>query len=259
MKFYISLIFICLFAFSVFSQTDKVLTTASVRAENSSEILNQFAALGANSVPLELLKNAKAVAVFPNLTRVNILLNELTTGNGLVSIKSAEKDWSAPAFLAFKAQDINLKFAGKKNFDVVLLFMDDQSIEWLKKGDIGFTSQGKRKIALGPIIGGTGTDEVLKKTSVLYYAFTQGEIIDTGLNTDSFFKAVAVLHDNNMNKAVFGMKTKLMFAADESKLRIPEKVENYRTVLKKIVSKSDAPQKTESEAVPSEISSDGKN
>jgi lipid-binding SYLF domain-containing protein len=238
MKFYASLLLVFLFSLCVFSQNQKDLATAFVRAEKSAEILKQFAALGSDSVPVEYLKKAKAVAVFPGLTRVNILLNELTLGNGIVSVRSADGNWSVPAFLAFKAQDVNLKMAGKKSFDVVILFKDDQSIEWLKKGDIGFTSGGKRKIAIGPVIGGKGADEVMKTANVIYYAFNQGQLIDTGLSNDSVFKAVGVLHDNNMNKAVFGMKTKQLFATPESNLKIPEKVEKYRSVLKEILAEN---------------------
>ena len=243
MKVITSLLLVFLFSLCVFSQNRKDLTTASVRAEKSAEIIQQFAALGVDSMPFELLKKAKAVAVFPGLTRVNILLNEVTMGNGIVSLRSAEGGWGIPAFLALKAQDINLKFAGKKSFDVVVLFMDDQSVEWLKKGDIGFASGGKRKIALGPVIGGTGADEIIKNVNVLYYALDQGQLIDTGLSNDSFFKAVAVMHDNNMNKAIFGMKTKPLFAASEQNLKIPEKVENYRSVLAKILEENAPPQK----------------
>lgn len=246
MKFYAPPLFIFLFSLCIFSQNQKDLTTASVRAEKSAEILKQFAALGSDSAPFEYLKKAKAVAVFPGLTRVNILLNELTAGNGIVSLRFDEGRWSVPAFLAFKAQDLNLKMAGKKSFDVVVLFMDDQSIGWLKKGDVGFASGGKRKIALGPVISGKGADEIMKTANVIYYAFDQGQLIDTGLSNDSVFKSVAVLHDNNMNKAVFKMKTKPLFAAPESNLQIPEKIEKYRGVLKEISAENPPRQNTDS-------------
>ncbi len=238
MKIFTSLLFVFLFVISNWSQNQKDLAIAGARAQKSAEIIRQFAALGTDSVPFEYLQKAKAVAVFPGLTRVNILLNELTLGNGIITVRSADDRWSVPVFLALKAQDINLKMAGKKSFDAVVLFVDDESIEWLKKGDIGFTSGGKRKIALGPVIGGKGADEVMKTAKVIYYAFDQGQLIDTGLSTNSFFKAVGILHDNNMNKAIFGMKTKPLFASPESSLKIPAEIEKYRTVLIEVLSKT---------------------
>ncbi len=235
MKVFTSLIFISLFAMCVLSQSQKDLTTATVRAEKAAQILKQFAALGEDSAPFEYLQQAKAVAVFPDLTRVNILINELTVGNGIVAIRTDDNKWSVPAFLALKAQDLNLKIADKKSFDTVILFMDDDSIEWLKKGDIHFSSGGNRKIALGPVIGGTGAEEIMKTAKVIYYSFNDGQLVDTGLNTNSMFKAVSIFHDNNMNKDIFKMKTKPLFAAPESDLKIPEGIENYRTVLNEIL------------------------
>jgi lipid-binding SYLF domain-containing protein len=237
MKIFTSLLFIFLFVTSNWSQNQKDLATANARAQKSGEIIRQFAALGTDSVPFVYLQKAKAVAVFPGLTRVNILLSELTLGNGIITVRSADNKWSAPVFLALKAQDVNLKIAGKKSFDAVVLFMDDESIERVKKGDVGFASGGKRRIALGPVIGGKGADEV-KDAKVVYYAFDQGQLIDTGLSTDSFFKAVGILHDNNMNKAVFGMRTKRLFAAPESSLKIPAEIEKYRTVLIEVLPKT---------------------
>lgn len=235
MKIYAATLFIFLLTLVVYPQKPKDLTTAVERADKSAEVIKQFASLGADSLPVQLLKKAKAVAVFSGMTRVNILLNELTTGNGLAAFRTSDNGFAAPFFLALKAQDINLKMAGKKNFDVVLLFMDDPSIEWIKKGDISFTADGKRKIALGPVIEGKATKEKLESVNVLYYAMSSGQLIDTGLGNDSFFKAVAVFHDNNMSKAIFGMKNKQFFATPEANLKIPEKVENFRGALRKII------------------------
>lgn len=241
MKVIASIFLVVLFAVSALPQNQKELNTAAERAEKSSRVLKQLSALGSDSLPLELMQKARAVAVFPSLKRVNILLNELTLGNGLVAVRNDAGEWGAPAFLALKAQDINLKMAGSKSFDVVLLFMDEQSAEGMKKGDISFASGGKRKIALGPVVSGSGADDVLKSASVLYYALKDGQLIDTGLGNDSFFKAVAVLHDNNMNKVVYGVKTKAMFGAAEKSGKISDKIETYRTVLKEITEKA-APQ-----------------
>ncbi len=90
MKIFTSLLFIFLFVTSNWSQNQKDLATAGARAQKSAEIIKQFAALGTDSVPFEYLQKAKAVAVFPGLTRVNILLNELTLGNGIVAVRSCK-------------------------------------------------------------------------------------------------------------------------------------------------------------------------
>jgi len=243
MKIFTSLLFVFLFLPSGWAQKPKDLTTATARAQKSAEIIRQFAALGADSVPFEYLQKAKAVAVFPGLTKVNILLSELIIGNGIISMRSGN-NWSVPAFLAFKGTDMNLKIAGKKSFDTVFLFMDDESIEWLKKGDIGFSSDSKRKAMLGPVIGGAGADITLYQASLIYYTFDKGQLVDTNLSNDSFFKSFGILHDRNLNKAIFGMKTKALFAAPEEDVKVPTEIEKFRTALIEVLSKSASPTTT---------------
>lgn len=248
MKLSTILLFIFLFVSSGWSQKPKDLTTASTRAQKSVAVLRQFDALGADSLPFKYLQKAKAVAVFPGLTKVNILLSELTIGNGIISFRSGS-NWSTPAFLAFKGTDTNLKIAAKKSFDTVFLFMDDEAVEWLKKSDIGFSSGSKKKAMIGPVIGGAGADTTLAQASLLYYTFDGGQLIDTDLSNNSFFKSFGILHDNNFNKAIFGMRTKALFAAAEDKVKVPTEIEKFRATLIDILSKSATSETTTNETV----------
>lgn len=247
MKIFTTLFFVFSFVSSGWAQNQKDLTTANARAQESAEIVRQFAAIGTDSLPFEYLQKAKAVAVFPGLAKVNILLSELIIGNGIVSLRSGN-EWSVPAFLAFKGTDINFKIAGKKSFDTVFLFMDDESVGWLKKGDVGFNSDSKRKAMLGPVVGGKGADKTLEKANLVYYTFDKGQLVDTNLSNDSFFKAFGILHDNNLNKAIFGMKTKVLFAAPEERVKVPTEIEKFRTALTEVLSKT-APQSVGNETV----------
>ena len=247
MKIFISLLFIFLLATSDPAQNQKNLTTAAVRAQKSVEIVNQFAALGADSVPFEYLQKAKAVAVFLGLTKVNILLSELIIGNGMVAVRNGSK-WETPVFLAFKGTDINFGIARKKSFDTVFLFMDDESVEWLKKGDFGFNTDSKGKVMLGPVIGGTGADATIDQANLIYYTFDKGQLIDTNLSNDSAFKGFAIFHDNNLNKSVFGMKTKALFSAPEASIKVPAEIEKFRMTLIEISSKT-TPRSGENELI----------
>lgn len=247
MKIFTSLLFVFLFITSGSAQNRKDLTTAAARAQKSAEVVRQFAALGADSMPLEYLQKAKAVAVFPGLTKVNILLSELMIGNGIVSLRSGS-GWSAPVFLAFKGTDINFGIARKKSFDTIFLFMDDESIGWLKKGDIAFNPDSKSKAALGPVIDGKGADAATQGANLIYYTFDRGQLIDTDLSNDSFFKGFAIFHDNNLNKSVFGMKTKALFAAPETSVKVPFEIEDFRTALIEILSKT-ASRSVENESI----------
>ena len=74
--------------FAGWSQNSKDLITAEGQTEKSAEVIRQFASLGADSVPAKYFQKAKAVAVFPGLTKVTILFSKLIIGSGLVSLPS---------------------------------------------------------------------------------------------------------------------------------------------------------------------------
>jgi lipid-binding SYLF domain-containing protein len=231
MKPLIILVIVILTAASpVFAQNKKA-QTAAARTAKAVEVVRQFAALGADSVPVANLRKAKAIAVFPELTRVNFLIEELSVGNGLVSIRSEDEKWGVPAFLAFKGVTINLKLFEKKSYDTVVLFMDDESIGWLKKGDINLNGGGKKKIALGPVIDGKETDKTMENAHLIYYTFENGQLVDTDFKNDTIFKSFAIVHDNNLTKAIFGMKTRQLFAAPETGVTVPVEIESFRAVL----------------------------
>jgi lipid-binding SYLF domain-containing protein len=229
MKLLMTFIIALLAASSGLAQNKKAVTAAA-RAGDAARIVRQFGALGSDSVPFANLRKAKAIAVFPGLTQVNLLVEELTVGNGVVSLRSGDK-WSVPAFLAFKGVTINLKIAGKKSFDTVILFMDDASVGWLKKGDVRLDAGGKRKIALGPVIDGEETDKTMEKANFIYYTFENGQLVDADIKNDSVFKSFAIVHDNNLNKSIFGMKTKQLFDAPENTVKVPGEIDNFRTTL----------------------------
>jgi lipid-binding SYLF domain-containing protein len=88
MKLFYSSFLVFLLVSAGWSQNFKDLITAEARTEKSAEVIRQFAAPGADSVPAEYFQKAKAVAVFPGLTKVSILFSELIIGSGLVSLDS---------------------------------------------------------------------------------------------------------------------------------------------------------------------------
>lgn len=228
-------------ASSIFAQNKKS-QTAAARTAKAVEVVRQFTALGADSVPVANLRKAKAIAVFPELTRVNLLVEEFSIGNGLVSIRAEDEKWGVPAFLAFKGVTVNLKLFDKKSYDTVVLFMDDESIGWLKKGDIKLNGGGKKKIALGPVIDGEETDKTMKNANLIYYTFENGQLVDTDFKNDSIFKSFIIVHDNNLTKAVFGMKTRQLFAAPEDTLKVPGEIEAFRTALTETLKNTSASQ-----------------
>src|SRR5262245_60691613 len=76
-----------------FGQSDK-LTTAKTRTSNSTQAIKSIVELPAGqSIPAELLSKARVIAVFPNITKINLLFQKAMKGSGLAS-RRTDGGWS---------------------------------------------------------------------------------------------------------------------------------------------------------------------
>ena len=103
--------------------------------------------------------------------------------------------------------------------------------ERLKKGDLGFDSGTKDKVLLGPVIRGQGTEATMARANLIYYTFEKGQLVDANLSNDTYFKYFGILHDSNMNKAIYGLKTRVVFSDPPANLKVPEAIEKFRRTL----------------------------
>lgn len=226
MKFVFSFCLMLLFLPFVLAQKPKQIADAAERARGSSGVLRDYVSLGKDTVPYEQLQKAKAIAVFGGLDRTSILLSEILLGNGMAAVRR-DSGWSVPAFVVFKGTDFNFRIAGKKSFDAVFLFMSDHSVDWLKQGDVHFTKK-VAKVAPGPVVKNTTADGA----DVLYYTFEKGQLTDAQLRNNVVLGAFSIFHDNNFNKAIFGMRTNAIFEADREKVKMSEEVESVLKLLR---------------------------
>ena len=224
------LIVLACFALSS-AQKGNVVSLASERAEKATAILKQFPARGADSVPLEVFRKAKAVGVFNDVTRFSLLLSEGIKGKGVLSAR-APNGWSVPVFISLAASGFQFKIAAKKNFDIVFFIMDDKAFEKLKNG--GFNPQ----LTLGPIIGGKGAELALEKASVLYYTFEDGKLSGVEVEGNNFVNAVHIGLDNNLNKALYDKKAQTILKENQDDLKAPPTVENFRQAITELLSQS---------------------
>lgn len=230
MKFFVTTVFVSLLAISTFSQNQKEQTKAAERVDRSAELLTQFQKLGENSLPMEILKDAKAVAVFPGVKKYSIMLSQLILGHGLVSMRVDDK-WSTPVFLTLKGSDMNFKFADKESFDLVVILRTDKSIEALKKGKF----IGTGALLLGPVVKGPGADTILRDAPAVYYPLSNGQLIDTDLKNNSVMGGFGLVHDNNMNKTIFHANGKTLLSNPEKAVTVPAEIEKFRTALTQIL------------------------
>lgn len=208
-----------------------VIPLASARAEKAAAILKQFSVFGADSVPFEILRKAKAVGVFNDANRINLLFSQGIKAKGLMSARS-QNGWGVPLFISFGASSVQFKIADQKNYDILFFIMDDKSIESLKKGML------QPKLTLGPIVGGKGTDLALEQASVIYYTFENGKLSGEELGGNRFFNTVVIGLDNNLNKKLYNKKAQTLLKEETNELSALPPVENFRQTLNELLSRT---------------------
>ncbi|HZX70157.1 MAG TPA: lipid-binding SYLF domain-containing protein, partial [Rhodanobacter sp.] len=69
-----------------------------VRAKNAVMVLNQIMQAPDKAIPRDLLQDAKAIAVIPDMLKVGFVFGG-RRGEGLISVKSPDGTWSNPSFI----------------------------------------------------------------------------------------------------------------------------------------------------------------
>lgn len=208
--------------------------TASKRAAAATKALNDIAALpAAESIPAELLARAKVVAVFPNITKVNLVFQKAMKGSGLATRRTAE-GWGTPVFYQFSMIDSGWTTAEAKSPTIIMLFLNEATVNEFKENyvEIGGTVAGP--------IGETLTETDKKRMDgvrLVAYGFRDGKLIGVKIEqSDSTQSGMYV--DNAMNKPTYAAKGADVFFSTAEAKGVPE-IEELRTALTKFVRKSD--------------------
>lgn len=87
-------------------------------------------------VPSSVLKNARCIAVLPNVITGAFVVGG-THGEGLASCKDSNNGWSKPAPISITQGSLGLQ-AGVKSADLVLFFQSQDAVRALKRGSFTF-------------------------------------------------------------------------------------------------------------------------
>lgn len=152
---------------------------ATDRIESARSAYEELVNSPDRGVPDYLLKNCKAIAIFPGVIKAAVGVGA-RHGHGVVMVRGGNGEWSPPAFLTMTGGSWGLQLGVDKT-DVVLFFMSDKSLNSLlaSKTTLG-ASAG---LAAGPVgrTAEAGTD--LKLNSEIYsYARSKGLYAGIALN-----------------------------------------------------------------------------
>lgn len=116
------------------------------RVLEASNALQLLARNHKEAIPRTLLNNAKAVVVFPSVTKVGFFVGGLM-GEGVMSEKSGIS-WQSPLHVSLGGGSLGLQF-GVERSDIVLFIMNSDVVEAIKQNKI--TLGADASVAAGPL------------------------------------------------------------------------------------------------------------
>ncbi len=170
---------------------DKVLA----RMDDSSKILNELLGAPDKGIPDDVFKSAKCVAVVPSMVKGGFVFGA-EHGRGVATCRTANHDWSAPAFFVITGGSWGLQI-GVQAADLVLLIMNQQGMNDLLSAKFKLGANGS--VAAGPVgrEAAASTDWKLK-SEVLTYSRTRG--LFAGLT----LSGAVIKQDDDATRALYG-------------------------------------------------------
>jgi lipid-binding SYLF domain-containing protein len=166
-----------------------------VRAQNSVRVLKEIMEAPDKSIPTDLLKEAKAIAVIPDLLKVGFVFGG-RRGEGLISVKGADGTWSNPSFITMTGGSVGFQ-AGASSTDVILVFRTQRGVDSIVNGK--FTLGADAAAAAGPV-GRTATASTDSQFKAEIYSSSRSRGLFAGVALDGS----ALRIDYDANEAIYG-------------------------------------------------------
>jgi lipid-binding SYLF domain-containing protein len=199
-----------------------------VRAQNAVRVLNDIEQAPDKSIPTDLLKEAHAIAVIPDLVKAGFVFGG-RRGEGLISVKQADGTWSNPSFITLTGASVGFQ-AGVSSTDVVLVFRTQRGVDSIVNGK--FTLGADAAAAAGPVgrNASAATDGHLRAE---IYSYSRSRGLFAGVALDGGVMRI----DYDANVAVYGagITPRRIFEGGVS--NVPTAVVNFRDALEEYTSK----------------------
>jgi lipid-binding SYLF domain-containing protein len=157
------------------------LDTGTRRAAKAAKVLRDLAALApAESIPKDLLAKARVVAVFPDITKINVLFEKAMKGYGLVS-RRIDGGWSMPAYYGFGVQDKGWTRIKSESPGVIMLFIDDTALKAFEKDHIAI--EGAHAGPISVTVSEVDTKKIVNER-ILVYALADGVLKGVDIASD---------------------------------------------------------------------------
>jgi lipid-binding SYLF domain-containing protein len=165
------------------------------RADEASRVLGEILRIPEESIPANLLAEAQAIAVIPNVVKASFVVGG-RRGRGLIAIRGSDGTWSHPSFITLTGGSFGFQ-AGVQSADVILVFRTTRGVDSIVNGK--FTLGADASVAAGPVgrSAQASTDEQLKAS---IYSYSRARGLFAGVALDGTRLGI----DNKSNQAVYG-------------------------------------------------------
>ena len=188
-------------------------------ADNSVRVLKEIMMAPDKSIPKDLLQNAHAIAVIPDVIKAGFVVGG-RHGDGLISVKTRDGTWSNPSFVSLTGGSVGFQ-AGVSSTDVVLVFRTQRGVDSIVNGK--FTLGADASAAAGPV-GRSATASTDAQLKAEIYSCSRSR----GLFAGAALDGSAITIDNDANQAVYGSGVTARRIFEGGVTAVPNPVVDFR-------------------------------
>lgn len=182
----------------------------------SIEVFKAIDKLAIQGIPRELLRDAHAIAIIPNVIKGSLVIG-MRRGHGVLLIRDEQSRWGAPIFVTLTGGNIGWQ-VGVQSTDVVLVFKSRRSVDGIFNGK--FTLGVDAAAAAGPVgrQAAASTDSQLKAE---IYSYSRSRGLFAGVSFDGSKIQIDPLANSEYYKPTANTITANSNAANSNTANIP--------------------------------------
>jgi lipid-binding SYLF domain-containing protein len=169
---------------------------AILKVDEASVVVQKMMAAEDKGVARDLLKKAKAVAIFPGVFKAGFIIGG-QGGSGVILARAKDGSWSGPAFYSIAGASVGLQI-GASSTDFMMMIMTSNGLKGILKGHAKLG--GDASVAAGPVgrTASGGSTFAGKDSDIYSYSMSAGAFAGVSL------EGAGLEFDKERTKAYYG-------------------------------------------------------